>query len=82
MRPWQNALAIVGGFFAAAAVWPFSPRLRLVCAAAAVVVVLVLFLARLGAHRKKKPSRRSSADTWSTIERIRDERAQRMRRRR
>jgi hypothetical protein len=80
MRPWQNALAIIGGFFVAGALLPWSAHLRLFCACAAIAVVFVLLSARMTAHAKSR-NRRSSDDAYSRVERIRAERAERLRRR-
>ena len=80
MRPWQNALAIIGGFLVAGALLPWSSRLRLTCAFGAIAIVFILLAARMSAHAKVR-TRRSHDDAWSRIERIREERAARNRRR-
>jgi hypothetical protein len=80
MRPWQNALAIVAGFLVAGSLLPWPSRYRLACALAAAAIMLVLLAARLSAHAKQRASR-SSDDAWARIERIREERNARTRRR-
>jgi hypothetical protein len=80
MRPWQNALAIIGGFLVGGALLPWPARYRLACAVAAIAIVLILFVARLRAHGKRE-GKRARADALSAVERIRAERAKRFGRR-
>ena len=78
MRPWQNALAIVAGFFVAGALLPWS--LRLACALAAIGIVLLLLVFRLRTHATLRQKERVG-DLEAKIARIRDLRKQRMGRR-
>ncbi len=81
MRPAQNALVILATFLVAGSLLPWSPRLRLACAAGAIGIVLLLLVARMRAHSEVSRGR-THDETQSRIERIRAERAARMGRRR
>ncbi len=81
MRPAQNALVILATFLVAGSLLPWSPRLRLACAAGAVAIVLGLLVARLRAHAATGRTATTNA-TQARIDRIRAERARRMGRRR
>ena len=70
MRPWQNALALAGVVFAAGALLPLRPEIRLFCAALAVATIVVLLLVRMRAHRARRDDARV-ADVYRRIERIR-----------
>jgi membrane protein implicated in regulation of membrane protease activity len=78
MRPWQNALAIIAGFFVAGALLPWS--LRLACALAAIGIVLLLLVFRLRAHATLRQKERVG-DIEEKIARIRGSREQRLGRR-
>ncbi len=80
MRPWQNALAIVAGFLVAGSLLPWPARYRFACALAAIAIVLFLLALRLSAHAKQRATRSTDA-AESAIERIRADRAARVRRR-
>lgn len=71
MRPWQNALAIVAGFFVAGALLPW--RLRLACALVAIAIVLYLAVLRWRAHTEKQTDHRIS-DVYGRIEALREAR--------
>ena len=82
MPRWQNLLAIVAIFFVAGALWPWSPLNRLVCAAIAVALILVVLVSRLQQHAAMLSGSRSTIkDMEARIDRIRNEREQRFRRR-
>jgi hypothetical protein len=70
MRPWQNALALTGVVFAAGALLPLRPEIRLLCAALAVATIAVLLVVRMRAHRARRDDARTS-DVYRRIERIR-----------
>jgi Ca2+/H+ antiporter len=79
---WQSFLAIVAIFFVAGALWPWSPLNRLVCAGLAVAFILVVLASRLQQHAANLTSSRSTIkDMESRIDRIREEREKRLRRR-
>jgi cell division protein FtsB len=82
MSRWQNFLAIVAIFFAAGALWPWSGRNRVVCAAVAFAIIIGLLVRRLQEHAASVTSSRATIkDTESRIERIRAERDKRFSRR-
>jgi hypothetical protein len=81
MRPAQNALVILASFLVAGSLLPWSPRIRLACAAGAIGMVLMLLIVRLRAHANPMLPR-SGSRTQARIDRIRAERAARMGRRR
>jgi hypothetical protein len=81
MRPAQNALVILAAFLVAGSLLPWSPRLRMACAAGAIGIVLLLLIIRLRAHAGLVP-RRADSRTQARIDRIRADRAARMGRRR
>ena len=68
MRPWQNALAIVAGFFVAGALLPWS--LRLACALAAIGIVALLFVIRIRSHVVTE-EREHTAGVYDKIARMR-----------
>jgi hypothetical protein len=80
LRLAQNALVILATFLVAGSLLPWSPRVRLACAAGAIGIVLLLLVARLRAHAQ---AFRGAAEdeTQRRIDRIRAERAARMGRR-
>jgi hypothetical protein len=77
----QNVLVLFASFLVAGALLPWSPRIRLACAAGAIDIVLLLLLIRLQAHASSTP-RRVDRTLQARIERIRAERAARLGRRR
>jgi hypothetical protein len=77
MRPAQNALVILATFLVAGSLLPWSPRLRLACAAGAIAIVVCLLAARLRAHAAGERTVATNA-TQARIDRIRAERATRM----
>ena len=70
MRPWQNLLALAGVVFAAGALLPLRPEIRLFCAALAVATIVILLLLRMRAHRVRRDDARVT-DVYNRIERIR-----------
>jgi hypothetical protein len=80
MRPWQNAVALVATLFAAGALLPLAPRLRLLCGGIAIATILGLLWLRVRAHQVRRTDARV-ADVYSRIERIRSERGSRAKRR-
>jgi hypothetical protein len=78
MRPWQNAVALAATLFAAGALLPIEPRIRLVLAGLAIVVILLLFAVRMRSHAARRDDARIGG-VYDRIERIRDERAKRRR---
>ncbi|MBV8602471.1 MAG: hypothetical protein JO359_12985 [Candidatus Eremiobacteraeota bacterium] len=82
MLRWQNFIAIVAIFFAAGAVWPWSPLNRVVCAGIAFALILVLLVSRLQQHATRITGSRSSIEEMqSRIDKIRAERERRYGRR-
>ncbi len=79
LRPRQNALVIVSLFLVAGALFPWSSRLRLSCAAAAGGIVLVLLVSRLRMPTGVTRDARAD-DTQERIDTIRAARDARMRR--
>lgn len=81
MPRWQSLFATVAIFFVAAALWPWSPLNRLVCAGIAVGLIIVVLVSRLQQHAAALTNSRSSIkDMESRIERIRSDREGRFRR--
>jgi hypothetical protein len=80
MRPWQNAVALVATLFAAGALLPLAPNLRLLCGGLAISIIVVLFVMRMRAHQVRRTDARV-ADVYTRIERIRGERGSRTKRR-
>ena len=80
MRPWQNAVALLATLFAAGALLPLAPRLRLLCGGLAVATIVVVLVIRMRSHRVRREGARA-AGVYTRIERIRAERAQRTKRR-
>lgn len=81
MRPWQNAVALVATLFAAGALLPLAPYLRLLCGGLAIATILALLGARVRSHQARRSDARV-ADVYARIERIRDQRGGRGRLRR
>ena len=82
MMRWQNFVAILAIFFAAGAIWPWSPLNRIVCVAIAFALILVLLVTRMQQHASSFTSKRASTqDMQSRIDRIREERDRRYGRR-
>jgi hypothetical protein len=81
MRPAQNVLVMMASFLVAGSLLPWSPRIRLACAAGAIGVVLLLLVIRLRFHLGSA-QRIVDRKTQARIDRIRAERAARMGRRR
>jgi hypothetical protein len=81
MRPAQNILVMAASFLVAGSLLPWSPRIRLACAAGAIGLVLVLLVMRLRAHTGST-QRAVDRKMQARINRIRAERAARMGRRR
>lgn len=78
MRGWQTAITVVAIFFAAAALWPWSPLSRIVCSIAAFLLITIVLTMRLRAHASTRgPSRSTVEDMQSRIERIRADRERR-----
>ncbi len=80
MRPWQNAVALVATLFAAGALLPLAPHLRLACGGLAIATILALLMARVRSHQARRSDARA-ADVYARIERIRDQRGSRLKRR-
>jgi hypothetical protein len=80
MRPWQNAVALLATLFAAGALLPLAPHLRLLCAGLAIATIVGLLVIRMRVHRARRDSARV-ADVYTRIERMRAERGSRIRRR-
>lgn len=82
MPRWQSFLAILAIFFVAGALWPWSPLNRVLSAAFAFALILTVLVSRLQQHAGMITGSRSTIkDLESRIDRIRDEREQRYRRR-
>jgi hypothetical protein len=79
MRPWQNAVALLGTLFAAGALLPLASPLRLLSGGLAIATVVLLLTSRLRAHRVRRDSARVG-DVYGRIERMRAERGGRRRR--
>ena len=77
----QNVLVMFASFLVAGSLLPWSPRIRLACAAGAIGIVLVLLLIRLQGHTSST-QRRADRTLQARIDRIRAERAARLGRRR
>jgi hypothetical protein len=80
MRPWQNAVALVATLFAAGALLPLAPQFRLLCGGLAIATILALLWLRVRAHQVRRTDARV-ADVYTRIERIRDDRRRRTKRR-
>ncbi|MEA2665089.1 MAG: hypothetical protein QOI11_2033 [Candidatus Eremiobacteraeota bacterium] len=80
MRPWQNAVALLATLFAAGALLPLAPHLRLLCGGLAIATILALLWLRVRAHQVRRSDARV-ADVYARIERIRGDRNGRVKRR-
>jgi len=79
MRRSQTFAALAAVVLAAASLLPLAPSLRIACAALAVLIVVAVLAGRVRMHaaRRTKPS---GFDAYARAQRIRAERAKRMRR--
>ena len=76
MRPWQNAVALIGTLLAAGALLPLPAAARLLLAALAAAAILFLLAIRMRAHRVRRDGARISG-VYDRIERIRSDRKNR-----
>lgn len=76
MRPWQNALALLGTVLAAGALLPLPPAARLLLATSAFAAIVFLLVVRMRAHRARGDRARVSG-VYDRIDRIRADRAKR-----
>ena len=82
MPRWHNFVAIIAIFFVAAAVWPWSPLNRILCAAVAFMLIILVLFSRLQRHASSIiGSRSTQKDMESRIDRIRADRDKRFSRR-
>ncbi len=76
LRPWQNALALLGTLLAAGALLPLAPAVRAACGGLAIATIVLLLVVRLRAHRVRRDAARVG-DVYARIERMRAERGRR-----